>query len=107
MAWIVAHDDFVVCPVVEGALLRFIVRLGESPATAVTVLEGVRTSPRCRFWTDSLSNLDADLAGLRGYRQMTDRYLVSLAQSHGGLLSTFDAALARSQPASAVLIPPG
>lgn len=33
--WTVGADRFAPCPVVEGALIRFLVRIGESAAAAV------------------------------------------------------------------------
>lgn len=97
-AWFTTAEGVAVCPVVEGALIRFLIRMGESMTTATAVLAGVRAHPRCEFWPDSVSYLDADLSTVRGHRQVTDAYLVSLARHHGGLLVTFDRALAAAHP---------
>lgn len=103
--WLAGVDRFAVCPVVEGALMRFLVRLGERPATAEAVLRAVAEHPRAVFWPADLSYRDVDLTMVHGHRQVTDAYLVSLAQSHGGALATLDEGLARAHP-GAVLVPP-
>ncbi|MGL5928860.1 MAG: hypothetical protein ACRCY8_08000 [Dermatophilaceae bacterium] len=46
------------------------------------------------FWPDSISDADVDPADIRGHRQVTDSYLLALAESRGARLATFDAALA-------------
>jgi len=45
--WLGQVEAFAVCPIVEGALVRFVVRLGESASTAIELLRGVRQHPRC------------------------------------------------------------
>ena len=91
------------CPIVEGALLRFLVRCGEAPAAASAVLEALRAHPKIEFTADSVSYLEIDLAALRGYRQLTDAYLVALAASQDLVLATLDRALVRAHP-QAVLV---
>ncbi len=54
-AWVSAVGRFAVCPIVEGALVRFLLRLGESAATAAEVVQRVRALPSCEFWADSTS----------------------------------------------------
>jgi len=85
-------------------LVRFLLRLGESPETAATVLIGVRASDRCEFWPDAVSYSDVDLSTIRGHRQVTDSYLVALAHNQAGLLATFDVALAARHPERSVLV---
>jgi hypothetical protein len=102
--WLAGVDEFAVCPIVEGALVRFLTRLGEAPATATAVLAGVRAHPGCRFWPDDLSYRDVDLAGIRGHRQVTDTYLAALARARDGRLATLDRALAGRYPDLAVLL---
>lgn len=98
-------DRFAVCPIVEGALVRFLLRLGESTVAAAEVVRRLHTLPSCEFWTDSISYADVDLGHVAGHRQVTDAYLVSLARSHSAALATLDAALARSVPDHTVLLP--
>ncbi|MRG59831.1 PIN domain-containing protein [Agromyces sp. CFH 90414] len=103
--WAAEAGPIAVCPIVEGALVRFLVRLGESADTCVAVLAALHRHPRVEFWEDSVSYLDADLAGVIGHRQVTDAYLASLAAARGAALATFDRALVASRPSCAVLIP--
>ncbi|MEI2825517.1 MAG: TA system VapC family ribonuclease toxin [Dermatophilaceae bacterium] len=102
--WLRTIDTFAICPVVEGALMRFLLRVGESAQTATAILAGVRAAPRCVFWPDALSYLDADTSDVRGYRHLTDTYLVAAAKHHGTKLATFDIALAERRPEDCLLI---
>lgn len=92
--WLASVRRFAVCPVVEGALVRFLLRIGESMETAAAVLAGVRASERCEFWPDSVSYTDIDVSTIHGHRQVTDSYLAALARHGSGRLATFDQALA-------------
>ena len=54
------------------------------------------------FWSDSVSLIDKTIfnaALIRGYRQLSDIYLLGLARKMGGYLATFDAGV----PLSAVV----
>lgn len=104
-AWAARIDRIALCPVVEGSLVRFLVRLGQPLTTATTLLDRLYAGPRCEFWPDALSYRDADLSHVIGHRQVTDAYLCALAASRGGRLATFDKALAQTDPAHVVLIP--
>lgn len=103
--WAASVDRIALCPVVEGALVRFLIRLGQSPATAQALLDNLYASPRCAFWPGDLSYRDADLSHVAGHRQVTDAYLAALAVQNSGLLATFDQALAQALPNQVVLIP--
>lgn len=104
-AWIATVDLVAVCPTVEGALVRFLVRMGERAEVAAEVLRRLRSSPRCEFWTDSVSYADANLGPVRGHRQVTDAYLVALVSARApSRLATFDQALAALRPDLTVLI---
>ncbi|MGA7836042.1 MAG: TA system VapC family ribonuclease toxin [Acidimicrobiales bacterium] len=102
--WVAEVDAIALCPIVEGALVRFLVRTGESHTIAVAILSGLYASPRCAFWSDSISYTAADLGHVVGHRQVTDAYLAGLAISRGGLLATFDQALAEVFPNETQLI---
>jgi len=102
--WI-AGRPFALCPISEGALVRFLVRIGEGQDTAVALLAALGESPQCEFWPDSLSCADADLGHVIGHRQVTDAYLASLAVAHSGRLATLDRALATTLPDRVDLIP--
>ncbi|GAB05804.1 PIN domain-containing protein [Gordonia amarae] len=104
--WAAGIERFAVCPVVEGALVRFLVRIGEKAETAAAVLRQVRARPGYEFWADSMSYADASLGHVRGHRQVTDAYLASLATDRGGMLATLDEALVAVLPNSAVLVAP-
>lgn len=103
--WAAHIERFALCPVVEGALVRFLVRIGESATAAIEVLRSVHALPGCAFWPDSLTYVDAGVAHVRGHRHVTDAYLASLADTNGGLLATLDEALAEELPATAFLVP--
>lgn len=103
--WLAGVPAFAVCPVVEGALMRFVLRMGESITTTTALLESVRAHPRCHFWPDDISYRDVALTDLHGHRQVTDAYLAELATAHGGQLATFDQALSMLRPASTLAIP--
>ena len=105
-AWAAGIDRFALCPVVEGALVRFLVRIGESPAVATQLLGAVHAMRSCEFWPDGLSYVDADLRHVRGHRQVTDAYLVSLAAGRrGAKLATLDEGLRQESPELTLLVP--
>ena len=103
--WAANVEQVALCPIVEGSLFRFLIRTGESRATAAAALAALHASPRCEFWEDSISYTTADLGHVVGHRQVTDAYLAALATSRGGRLATFDQALATALSHSVELIP--
>lgn len=106
-AWAGTIEEFAVCPIVEGALVRFLVRLGERADAVQQVVRAVTRRQGYAFWPASLSYGEADLAGVQGHRQVTDAYLVSLTGEHRpALLATLDEGLARAFPDRTLLIPP-
>lgn len=92
-------------PIVEGALVRYLVRSGASAPGAARLVHAAYEDPRIEFWPDDLSYADADMRDVVGHRQVTDAYLVALAAHHGGLLATLDHALHAAFPASTLLVP--
>jgi len=107
-AWLISVESVALCPIVEGSLVRFLVRIGESVGVAAEVLRLVHADPRCEFWPDSVSYADADIRGVRGHRQVTDAYLIALVASReGARLATLDEALAQVSPERTALIPKG
>ena len=105
-AWASGIETFAVCPVVEAALVRFFIRVGESAGVAQQVLRAVHALPGCEFWPDSLPYADAALDHVRGHRQVTDAYLVSLgARRADAAVATLDEGLVPSQPGRSVLVP--
>ena len=105
-AWVRGIDRFAICPIVEGALVRSLVRLGEHPRVAADLLSRVHAMARCEFWSDSLSYKDVSLRHVQGHSQVTDAYLAGLARSKGGLLATFDPGLSATLRDRAFLVPP-
>jgi toxin-antitoxin system PIN domain toxin len=98
-AWLAHVESVALCPMVEGSLVRFLVRIGESAGVAAEVLRLLHANPRCEFWPDAVSYADADISGVRGHRQVTDAYLVALVASRGDArLATLDRALAQGSP---------
>lgn len=93
-------------PVVEGALIRFAVRLGASATEAQHTMHLVRDRAGYEFWPDSLSCVDAELDQVRGHRQVTDAYLASLSGSGpAARLATMDEGLAQIHPELTRLVP--
>jgi len=104
--WAAGVRHFALCPVVEGALIRFAVRLGASPTAALQSLRLVRERSGYEFWPDSLSYADADLHHVRGHRQVTDAYLASLVGSRpDARLATLDEGLVQARPELTLLVP--
>lgn len=101
--WAATAPTLAICPIVEGALVRFLTRLGESGAAAGLIVRAVRR--RCEFWPDDLSYADVSLVHLRGHRQVTATYLAALAVHHDGLLATLDESLASSLPHATLRLP--
>lgn len=103
--WITQVDKVALCPITEGAMVRYLIRVGEAAATASQLLKALRESPRVDFWPDSISYTDAALEHVTGHRQVTGAYLASLAASHQARLATLDVALAAEFSGTVELIP--
>lgn len=86
--WLATQPDFAVCPVSEAGLLRFLLRLGESPATGVEVLATIRRHPKCRFWPADLAYADVPADQIGTADDLNQTYLAALAAAHGGSLAT-------------------
>jgi predicted nucleic acid-binding protein len=102
--WIARAGEIAICPIVEGALIRYAIRVGERRQAAVAVLSAIEASPRCEFWPDQISYAEVGLGHVVGYRQVADAYLASLAATHGGKPTTLDHALAEAHPDRTALI---
>ncbi len=105
-AWFRRGHNFATCPITQGALYRFHLRVGvdATAESAKLLLESISALSRHEFWPDDVSYLDLPPTGIVGHKQVTDAYLVLLAGRHGGTLITMDQALAAVHP-GATLIP--
>lgn len=103
--WAMDAGPVALCSVVEGALIRTLVRLGEPATTAVAILEALYRTDGVTFLGDDLSYVDVPLRHILGHRQVTDAYLAELARRAGTRLATFDKGLADAHSDLAVLIP--
>ncbi len=89
---------FATCPLTENGLLRIVghpkyPNSPGSPSAVMPSLAAMRALPGHRFWADTISISDAQLVDgsrLTGHAQVTDTYLLALAQSHGGRLASMD-----------------
>jgi uncharacterized protein len=104
--WLLASGtEFATCPITQGSLVRFLVRMGQSAAAARDVVSDVEVADRHEFWPDSISFADVEINGVVGHRQITDAYLAQLARSRKGQLATLDSGLAHLHSDVAILIP--
>jgi predicted nucleic acid-binding protein len=104
-AWAGGLAQFALCPVVEGAFVRFAVRLGAHAREAQEALRSVHARSGFEFWPDSVSYADVDVDEVRGHAEVTDAYLAGLASARGGVLATLDQDLAAAWPESTLLLP--
>ena len=103
--WAAQAGSFAVCPITEGAMIRYHIRRGSAPNTARQLVRAVEALESCEFWPDSLPYSSVALGHVLGHRQVTDAYLAALARSRpGSRLATLDRGLASALPAVAVLL---
>lgn len=88
---------FATCPLTQAGFVRLsssaaLFAAPASPWSAVFVLESIISDPLHTFWADDIPMRQAlvRVGTLHGYRQVTDAYLIGLAEAHGGKLATFD-----------------
>ena len=104
-AWFRKGYRFATCPITQGALVRFHLRVGvdATAESAKLLLESLSALPRHEFWPDDASYLDLPTTGIIGYQQVTDAYLAMLAGKHKGSLATMDEALAAVQTGTTLI----
>lgn len=93
-----SRDGWATCPVTQLGFVRVssnpsTIRDAVRPAEAVAMLERLKALPGHYFWADEVAvTLAGPFASLSlvGHRQVTDAYLLALAQHHGGKLATLD-----------------
>lgn len=114
--WFSNHSraGWATCPITQSALVRILSNPAFSPAAlsvsnALSVLEANVKLPEHHFWPDDISLLEAvSKVGKRvtGHQQVTDLYLVGLAERHRGKLATMDRGVAALGPQEVIeLIP--
>ena len=100
MSWFArnSRQGWATCPITQSAFIRILSSpafspKALSPRNALTALEmNVKLSGH-RFWADEISMTDVfQQVGDRivGHRQITDAYLLALAEHHHGRLATMD-----------------
>jgi toxin-antitoxin system PIN domain toxin len=104
-SWFRSCPAFATCPITQGALIRFFMRWAELPniGHAKRLLGEICALPKHRFWPDNIAYLTLPEKGVTGHRQVTDVYLVRLAEEHGGRLATMDEALAAVHPVARLI----
>ncbi|MBV8545105.1 MAG: PIN domain-containing protein [Acidobacteria bacterium] len=86
------------CAITELGLIRLITNASFSrdalaPSDALVLLASNLADEKHDFWSEDLSvaeALDALPRKLQGHKQVTDAYLLALADHHHGVLATFD-----------------
>lgn len=99
-----AGERWATCPLTENGMVRVLsqpaYRSGQrTPAEAIDVLNALKAAFESthEFWADGISICDRTLfeqALIAGARQVTDVYLLGLAAERGGVLVSFDRAVA-------------
>jgi uncharacterized protein len=99
-AWFnkVGREAWATCPLTQLAFIRIsanpkIIPDAVSPREALAALAKIVAVPGHQFWPDEISPTQATTfksLALVGHRQVTDAYLLALAQHHKGKLATFD-----------------
>ena len=92
------QDLWATCPITENGLVRILGsrRYRNSPGNPAIVgklLNELVALPGHVFWADDVSLRDStkfDFSRLQTASQVTDSYLLALAQAHGGKLATLD-----------------
>ncbi len=97
---------FATCPITQMALLRHLVRVfPKAPFhEAIKALQSISDLPGHEFWPDNYDCLSLPSKGILGHKHVTDAYLVSLAQTHGGRVATLDRRMADVYAPTAFLV---
>ena len=101
---------FRTCPLTESGFVRIcsnpaFSKDAVSPMEALSLLRQITELPGHAFWPDDLPLLKAlgEVKNLSGHRQITDAYLLALAQAHEGTLATLDQGLLLLAPQKALV----
>lgn len=103
--WLNRIKEFAVCPITEGAMVRYLFTKGIPAADIYTALTKLTERSGYHFWPDSISYSKVKLDKLLGHKQVTDAYLAQLARANKGKLATIDGGLVELHPDVAILIP--
>ena len=102
--WLNANPNFAICPITEGALVRFWFRTGAGSSVALqSLMSAIHATNGFEFWPNDISYRAVATGIVTGHAQVTDAYLVALAAHHGGRLATFDSALATLHPSASLI----
>ena len=97
-------DEFLICPITQGALMRYVLRTGRNLSKAEEITSAVFEFSQCRWIPDDLPFQNTHWNKVTGHRQVTDVYLAELARQHEGLLATLDKGIAGLRPDATYLI---
>ncbi|MST49321.1 PIN domain-containing protein [Mobiluncus porci] len=98
LTWIRKGGDFLICPIAQGALVRYFLQVGHPIETARNYLLQLSSFEGCTTITDDLTYDNANLEGITGHKQVTDVYLAELAKHQEALLATLDQKIALLRP---------
>jgi uncharacterized protein len=98
----VGREAWATCPITQLGFVRIssnpkIIREAVSPREALALLEQMIALSAHQFWPDAIAPAQApplSSLALVGHRQVTDAYLLALAQHRKGKLATLDGGVA-------------
>jgi len=105
--WFAAHRaaGFRTCPLTQTGFVRIssnprFLSDAVGPLQALELLDRITNMREHSFWPDDLTLRDAIGADriLVGHRQITDAYLIALAEQHGGVVATLDRTMLSTAP---------
>ncbi len=106
--WYASHapEKFATCTITQGTLLRLHMRFARdnSAAAAWQALKEITSLSRHEFWDEGFSYDRVACGKITGSAQVTDAWLVALAQKRKGKLTTFDQSLALLYPGTVILV---
>lgn len=110
--WIERNSEtgWATCPITQNAFARVssnpaFTPDAVAPSTAIQLLRSLTSTKGHVFWPDDLALAELDLSGMIiGHKQVTDAYLLELAQFHGGRLVTLDQKIASMLPRASKML---
>jgi toxin-antitoxin system PIN domain toxin len=104
--WFAARTEgFATCPITQGAVVRAVLRTGQTSASAIVFLTALTARSQHEFWPDDLAYSDARIETVIGHRQVTAAYLAALAHARHGRVATIDAGFVGLHGDVAELVP--